>query len=106
MTLQTRLRRANRYPANNSLNLSIHANAGGGTGSEMCTFEGFTQSDRFATVFGQEFESEFPNEKLRKDWIDGDLDKERNFYVLKHTKMPAVLTENFLWIRKESAKIT
>ena len=33
--------------------------------------------------------------KLRTDYADNDPDKESNFYVLKHTNCPAVLTENF-----------
>ncbi len=32
---------------------------------------------------------------FRSDYSEGDPDKEANFYVLKHTIMPAVLTENF-----------
>jgi len=34
-----------------------------------------------------------PELRLRKDSSDGDLDKEAHFYVLKNTKMPAVLIE-------------
>ncbi len=48
-----------------------------------------------ATTFGIEFKREFPDRRLRTDYSDGDLDKERRFYVLTKTKMPAVLTENF-----------
>jgi len=96
ITLRTRVKRANKYPKNKSLYLSIHANAGGGNGAEIFTSKGLTKSDAIATVFGEEFKKEFPNEILREDFFsDGDLDKEVNFYVLKHTKMPAVLTENF-----------
>ena len=32
---------------------------------------------------------------IRTDTSDGDRDMESNFYVLKHTSCPAVLTENF-----------
>ena len=35
----------------------------------------------------------FPDEKYRLDYSDGDVDKEANFYVLRKTKMPAVLLE-------------
>ena len=31
---------------------------------------------------------------MRFDTTDGDLDKEDNFYILKNTNCPAVLTEN------------
>ena len=39
--------------------------------------------------------------KIRKDLSDGDPDKESNFYILKNTKCPAVLTENLFQDNKE-----
>lgn len=93
--LETRVKRANAYPARGSFYLSIHSNAGGGEGSEIFTSPGNTKSDRIATVFGEAYQNEFPNRRLRTDFSDGDLDKERRFYVLTKTKMPAILTENF-----------
>ncbi len=102
--LETRVKRANQYPKNNSYFLSVHANAGGGHGSEIFTSPGNTKSDKIATVFGQEFQKEFPNRKLRTDFSDGDLDKERRFYVLTKTKMPAILTENFFMDNFEEFK--
>ena len=44
------------------------------------------------------------NKKIRKDITDGDRDYEENFYVLKHTLMPAVLTENFFMDNKEDCE--
>jgi N-acetylmuramoyl-L-alanine amidase len=93
--LETRVKRANQYSVQNSFYLSIHSNAGGGDGSEIFTSPGHTKSDKIATIFGEEFKEEFPNRKLRTDFSDGDLDKERRFYVLTKTRMPAILTENF-----------
>lgn len=93
--LVTRVKRANKYPAKSSFYLSIHSNAGGGHGSEIFTSPGDTKSDKIATIFGEEYQKEFPDRKLRTDFSDGDLDKERRFYVLTKTKMPAILTENF-----------
>lgn len=93
--LETRAKRANKYPPRSSFYLSIHSNAGGGRGSEIFTSPGSTKSDKIATVFGEEYKKEFPKRKLRDDYSDGDLDKERRFYVLTKTKMPAILTENF-----------
>jgi N-acetylmuramoyl-L-alanine amidase len=95
VTLETRIRRANHYPAGDSFYLSVHSNAGGGHGCEFFTSPGPTKSDAIATVFGEEFKREFPDRRLRTDFSDGDLDKERRFYVLTRTRMPAVLTENF-----------
>lgn len=104
VSLKTRVNRANKYPAKSSFYLSIHSNAGGGTGSEIFTSPGNTKSDRYATIFGEEFQTEFPDEKLRTNWSDGDLDKEANFYVLRKTKMPAVLTENFFMDTERECK--
>lgn len=93
--LETRVRRANKYPANKSFYLSVHSNAGGGHGSEIFTSPGNTKSDAIATIFGETYQNKFPNRRLRTDFSDGDLDKERRFYVLTKTKMPAILTESF-----------
>lgn len=102
--LETRVNRANKYPKGSCFYLSIHSNAGGGHGSEMFTSPGDTKSDKIATIFGQEFKREFPNNRLRTDFSDGDLDKERRFYVLTKTKMPAVLTESFFMDNLEEFK--
>ena len=99
--LETRVKRANKYPARSSFYLSIHSNAGGGTGSEIFTSPGDTKSDKIATIFGEAYKNTFPNRKLRTDFSDGDLDKERRFYVLTRTKMPAILTENFFMDNRE-----
>ena len=93
--LRTRVNRANKYVAKNCFYLSIHSNAGGGNGCEFFTSPGETNSDKIASLFGEEYQKEFPNHRLRADYLDGDLDKERSFYVLMKTMMPAVLTESF-----------
>ena len=95
VTLLTRVNRANRYSFKNAFLLSIHCNAGGGSGFEVFTTPGETRSDSIATIFGQAFKAEFPEQTLREDYTDGDLDKERRFYILRKTNMPAILTENF-----------
>lgn len=102
--LETRIKRANEYSSSNSFYLSIHSNAGGGHGSEIFTSPGDTKSDKIATLFGLEYQKTFPNRKLRTDFSDGDLDKERRFYVLTRTRMPAILTENFFMDNEEECK--
>lgn len=102
--LETRVKRANKYPARSSFYLSVHSNAGGGNGSEIFTSPGNTKSDKIATIFGNEFQKEFPGRTLREDFSDGDLDKERRFYVLTKTRMPAILTENFFMDNLEEFK--
>ncbi|MCD4792298.1 MAG: N-acetylmuramoyl-L-alanine amidase [Bacteroidales bacterium] len=104
VSLQTRVNRANKYNAKKCFYLSIHANAGGGHGSEIFTSSGETKSDKIATIFGEEYKKEYPNKKLRTDYSDGDLDKEDRYTVLLKTKMPAILTENFFMDNKDECK--
>ncbi|MCK5604099.1 N-acetylmuramoyl-L-alanine amidase [Candidatus Pacearchaeota archaeon] len=75
--------------------ISIHANAGGGRGIEVFTSPGQTLADRAADIFYKQYGAVFPEVRQRTDFQDGDADKEANFYILKHTVMPAILTENF-----------
>lgn len=93
--LDERVRRANTWGSKGCAYLSIHANAGGGSGYEVYTSKGDTKADLIADVFFSEFALEFPGVRMRSDMVDGDVDKEANFYVLKNTIMPAVLTESF-----------
>lgn len=97
VSLAERVRRANAiYESDkDAFLLSIHANAGGGTGWEVWTSVGYTKSDVYATIFFEEAMKAFPEWKMRRDMTDGDADKETQFYILKDTKCPAVLTENF-----------
>lgn len=106
ISLGERCRRANAVYAQdkNSFLLSIHANAGGGTGWEVYTTRGKTKSDAYATIFFDEVQKEFPNEKMRKDMSDGDVDREANFYIIANTKCPAILTENFFMDNETDCK--
>lgn len=92
--------------------ISVHANAAG-MGNEWmnargwCVFtsKGRTKSDDIATVFWEEMKTEFPNNKMRMDTSDGDVDWEANFAMLYNTKCPAILTENFFYDNKEDCKL-
>ncbi len=75
--------------------VSLHANAGGGTGWEIYTSEGYTSSDDYAEVFYEHATIAFPEFRMRTDTTDGDNDKEASFYILKNTSGPAVLIESF-----------
>lgn len=96
VSLCERRRRANEYVNKHGecLLISIHANAGGGTGFEAYTYHGNSKADKFAEMLYEEAEKTLKGFKVRKDLSDGDADKESNFYILKHTKCPAVLSEN------------
>lgn len=103
ISLSERCKRANNIYKDNKdcMLLSIHANAGGGTGWEAYTSIGNTKSDTYATILYQKAKKYFPNWKIREDKTDGDPDKEDNFYILKNTSCPAVLTENFFMDTKK-----
>ena len=95
--LKERCKRANMWYDRcngNCIVVSIHANAGGGTGFEVYTSPGQTKADEIATALIEQLQKDFPEIKMRKDVADGDPDKEAAFYILKHTKAPAILAEN------------
>ena len=112
ISLEERCRRANKIYehykelGHDTILVSIHANAGGGTGWECFTTPGTTRSDAMATILYQKAEQLFPKStKIRKDNSDGDPDKESQFYILKHTKCPAILTENFFMDNESDCKL-
>ena len=100
ISLSERARRANEiYDQANgkAFLLSVHVNAGGGTGWECYTSVGLTKADELATILCEEATREFQPDgwRMRFDYSDGDPDKENQFTILVKTKAPAVLTENF-----------
>ena len=108
--LKERCRRVNalcdELGTNNVILVSVHCNAAGNgsqwmnaRGWEAWTSVGGTIADKLATCLYEEAEKE--GFKIRKDMTDGDPDKEGNLYILKHTKCPAVLTENLFQDNKE-----
>lgn len=120
--LGERCRRVNRYcteyGAKNCLFVSIHVNAAASgrwanAGGWSCyTSPGKTNADALAECLYDAAETELKHyavmmeqgkmigeysakqKAIRMDKSDGDKDIEENFYVLKHTVCPAVLTEN------------
>lgn len=109
--LTERVRRANAHcaamGASNVVLVSIHCNAAG-MGNEWVyargwcayTSRGTTKSDDLANMLYEEAGRNFAGRTLRKDLSDGDPDWEAGFYILKNTKCPAVLTENFFMDNK------
>ena len=104
--LAERCRRVNEYKASEAILVSIHCNAAGNgaewmsaRGWEAWTSVGQTKADKLATCLYNA--AELAGFKIRKDETDGDPDKEGHLYILKHTKCPAVLTENLFQDNKE-----
>jgi N-acetylmuramoyl-L-alanine amidase len=90
--------------------LSVHANAftpnnklefNSAKGWEVYTTKGETVSDKIATIFFDEMKKQFPGQTFRTEYSDQDPDKEEDFFVLRKTAMPAVLTENFFMTNKD-----
>ena len=104
--LAERCKRVNGYKASEAILISIHCNAAGdgsawmnARGWEAWTSVGQTKADKLATcLYDAAGRAGF---KLRKDDSDSDPDKEGYLYILKHTKCPAVLTENLFQDNKE-----
>ena len=94
------------------LYVSIHVNASAksgwdkATGFAVYTSPGETKSDILATdIFDEATKLLKPiGKSLRKDISDSDPDFEENFYVLRKTICPAVLTENFFQNSKEDVE--
>ena len=63
----------------------------------------YTTIDLLASKLYEAAEANFPERRIRKDFSDGDADFEASFYIIRHTVMPAVLTENFMMDNVEDA---
>ena len=104
--LTERVRRINAHcntlGKSNVILISIHVNAAGNgtkwlnaTGWSCYTSKGQTTSDRIAECFYEAAKKNFPDRRIRTDYSDNDPDWEENFYILRKSLCPAVLTENF-----------
>lgn len=113
--LQERVNRVNTYCAlsasrnHAAILVSIHLNASGnGTrwmnanGWEAWTYRGQTDSDVLSECLYKAAGER--GLKARKDMSDGDSDKEGNFYLLRHTLCPAVITENLFMDNLDDAE--
>lgn len=87
--------------ASNVILVSVHCNAAGSgewmkaRGWSAYTSKGKTKSDSLADCLYESARMMFTGQRIREDRSDGDPDWEENFYILRKTKCPAVLTENF-----------
>lgn len=87
--------------------ISIHVNAAGcggwfnATGWSAYTTKGKTNSDKLAECLYDAAQNILKDKKIRMDLSDGDRDYEQDFYVIKHSNCPSVLTENFFMDSKK-----
>ena len=114
--LKDRCKRVNdivaREGKQNVILISIHANAFGNgkewtspSGWSVYTSKGQTKADDLAEQLAKAAIKNLPQMKMRAEKSDGDLDYEENFYILKLTACPAVLTENGFYTNKEDLAI-
>lgn len=107
--LKSRVRKANQV-RRESYYLSIHSNAvasnqsGKGEparGFSVFTSIGETESDKWASqqvhAYRRWFAGIYDGAIRSQAYQDGDPDYEANFYVLRKTKMPAILVENLFF---------
>ena len=105
-SLLERVRRINAHclalGKKNVIVVSIHVNAAGNgskwlnaTGWSVFTCSGQTESDKLAECLCESAIKNFPGRRIRTDMSDGDRDWEEDFYILRKSWCPAVLTENF-----------
>lgn len=88
-------RRKHGYIPTSKLYRKSYIQAHPAKGFSVFTTKGVTDSDKIATYFVEELEKMFcPPHTFRKEFSDGDSDWEANFYIIRNTKMPAILTEN------------
>lgn len=115
ITLGERVRRVNKvcdkYGKNNVILISIHSNAAGSganwttaRGWSAYTTRGNTKSDMLCEYLYEEAAKNFKGMTIRTDKTDGDSDIEADFYVIKNTKCPAVLSENFFHDNAEDVR--
>ena len=112
--LSTRVKKANKY-GRNCCYISVHGNAAGNgkswmkaRGWSVFTSKGYTKADPIAQIFVEEAEKLIPiiGCKVRKySQKIYEQDWEENFYVLKNTYMPAVLTENLFYDNKADNEV-
>lgn len=98
------------YGKKNVIYVSIHANAAG-KGDWMTarrwsvwTTRGTTDADALAEKMYEAALAKWGPAAVRSQLTDGDHDYEENFYVLRNTRCPAVLVENFFYDNPEDYK--
>ena len=110
--LPERCRRVNticqEYGKDQVILISLHVNAAGNgrewlnaRGWSCYTTRGKTAADSLATALYEAAKEWLPGMRLRTDYTDGDPDIEKDFYLLRHTQCPSILTENLFMDNKE-----
>lgn len=72
------------------------------TGLSAYTSRGQTSADKLADCLYDAVKEALPGKKMRTDYQDENPGIEAGFYILKHTRCAAVLTENFFQDNKQN----
>ena len=112
ISLHYRVDMANWYNKNykKGLFISNHSNASGSgraRGFEIYTTRGKTKSDKVATLHYENVQDLMGDRiKYRPERSkDGDPDREKNFFVIKNTAMPAILIEHLFFDNFDDASL-
>lgn len=99
---------SNKLSKRDAMFVSIHCNAFNSRahGTEIFTTKGKTMSDILADDIIEEVNRDCPELKMRWDMSDGDKDKEEQFYVIRKTKLYAVLLECLFFDNWEDYQLT
>lgn len=72
------------------------------TGLSAYTSRGQTSADKLADCLYDAAKEALPGKKMRTDYQDENPGIDAGFYILKHTRYTAVLTENFFLDNKHN----
>jgi N-acetylmuramoyl-L-alanine amidase len=115
--LKTRVQRINKYvrqcgEGSHCIMISVHLNAAGNgqwmsaRGWSVWTTRGQNNSDKLATIcYNNAVKALNGIATTRKEMSDGDPDYESNFYIIKYSNCPAILTENLFQDNKQDVAI-
>lgn len=115
--LKTRVQRINKYvrqcgDGSHCIMICVHLNAAGrgewmsARGWSVWTTRGQNNSDKLSTIcYNNAVKALNGIATTRKEMSDGDPDYESNFYIIKYSNCPAILTENLFQDNKQDVAI-
>ena len=105
LSLNIRCEAVNVYDGyyDNCILISLHSNAGGGTGFEVFAHPNSSTSQQFGNILSEQLMVDFSEIKFRQG--DGQLVKTANFQMLRETNCPAILPECLFFDTYEDYKL-
>ena len=108
--LRDRVKFINRFNKKTTILVSLHSNASpnhNARGLEIWTSIGRTRADKLAKYIAIEMMENLKRYDVtyRFDYVHNKYSKEAQFYVLRHTKCPAVLLENLFFDQEDDFRL-